>query len=192
MENVDEARLKSEFAKALSDEITATVTNSEKNVIGLTAARDVVAQILARFKDYSDRITVALADGTFPPESDEAVKAVHTDLTSLVENAQKEIAKAADSQLFFTRGLQRAAAMIEARGKAEKDLVESMAALVPAPKVEAPVSLPPLAASPSVSVETPVEVSTTDAVARIEVEAAAALLASLPPEKAKRKRAKSE
>lgn len=181
MPSIESAQMKAEFAKSISDEVASTITNSEKNVIGLTAARDVVTQILSRFKEYEKNIEAALKSGDFPPEAKDAVDTVHTDLTTLVDNAQREIAKAADAQLFFTRGMQRAVAMMEAKVKAEKEAAES--------ERTAAEALASLAPPPHIEDYTPPG-ATEEAVARIETEAAAALLASLPPEKPKRKRSK--
>ena len=193
MANAEKARFKVDVIRAVEEEVTAAATNSEKNVIGLAAARDIVAQLHRRFASYSQNIDSALEDGTIPASSAEAVRAVHADLSSIVESAQKELAKAVETQTAFTGGLRKAAGVVTARLRAEEQTIlvaeaqeredqRERAEWAAREAERAALVVPPVA-----PVE-PSHAATQAAVARMETEAASALLASLPEPKPRRKR----
>ena len=125
MANPEKARLKAELAQSLADEYAEAISNSEKNVIGITAARDTVERLLARVGGYRKKIDEAFEKGTFPEASRDPVYAVFKDLASLVNDSFMATRQAASEQVPFTGGLRKAHSMAMERVKREILIAEA-------------------------------------------------------------------
>jgi ABC-type transporter Mla subunit MlaD len=108
MPSPDKATIKADALGDLVASLDATMRAANDNRTAMRASVDTLERVLERFRGYRDRIDAALDDGTFPPDSRDAVLAVFGDLVRMTDQLRAQVAKAHGEQGPFLAGMAKA------------------------------------------------------------------------------------
>lgn len=113
MGSTAKALIKAEAAAELASRLESVIKSAAGNSDSLRASADTVERLLERFHGYRPRIDAALEDGTFPPDSRDAVLAVFGDLVRMTDSLRAQLHKAQSEQAPFMAGLAKARELAE-------------------------------------------------------------------------------
>lgn len=108
MPSAVKARIKVDAVEGVLSSIDEAIRSASGNETALRASADTLNQLLERFHGYRGKVDEALEDGTFPPQSREAVLAVFGDLVRITDQMRSHLDRSAREQRPFLAGLAKA------------------------------------------------------------------------------------